>query len=461
MSLIYFDEDDNASGEQSPLSAVIDQITKDIGDNPAKLESDEFLNDYRGRIQPLITQNLKQNLITDIIDSEAVPVETRGFLLKASVPGNWELLKAETDKGKGTALHQAIDRDNLHRVKTMWKPSTFASILCNLMELGIQDATLEKRTAVEIISKRRGPEGPTCLHLALRADMTDVAIQIIRLSDEDALLLQRENGNTPLHDAVEFISDFNSKIIRKFLVQAPRCSTPARKTPMTQFVLDVQKGKAQDKAPDCCKRCLEVDNQYQIHKGKHAEILCALLHRGRCALAVANGAGEPPYVYHIRGRESFKKSNPGANETMEKHRRHNADRKREANSGTGNLNLNLEGHRPEAEVSSPRLERLQVANSSAPREALHAIHREKVPTTAFTKCPITSDPPDCFYMSIEVETLLWDESFRLGGYEMARQCLFPFTAAKESPDLDGKHDLRLVSVLIRVKRPLTMHLQLR
>ncbi|KAH8648709.1 hypothetical protein BGZ61DRAFT_50889 [Ilyonectria robusta] len=421
----YLDEDDKIEYWKSQLNSVIHEITKDNA-GKADLKSKALRDKYSELIKPLISPGLRQNFVVEIIGNDFVPVPSREFLLKTAVPGNWHLLgptKPGADTEKGTALHKAIDCDKRKRDQTWLPASAFTSLLCDLMKSGLQTKTLDQDTAATILSGRRGLNGPTCLHLALMEDMTDAATQLIGLADESVLKLQRENGNTPLHDAVEF----QLKTRRKFLVQAPRCSTPALRAPIADFSLDAVR---EENASNCCKRCLDIDEQYQGHKAKRAAVLHSLLAKGPVALATPNKAGMPPYLYHIRGREAFRKKSPNANEQMEQQRCKMAEKKLVANSSTGNL-IFPESVRLPSPVPGQHLP--QAANVRAARAPSAA-------TTAPTKCPSKSDP-DCFYLSAEVETLLWDASFRLDGYELARQCLFLATVAKNKEGANPSTDL--------------------
>lgn len=487
MSQNYVPYDDEETEDKSvgPKKKLQDLFI-DISEAPQDvdtLKTDNVLRErYKKKVIPFISRWAQDprapNFVHEVLEHEAVVVNHNGdeklfgqkhkeFLLAIAIPENLDQLAVQLPEGNGrTALHKAIESDK--------KPpsSPFTSLFCKLMEEGIKGGQLTKKQAADIISKTNS-EGETCLHLALMKDL-DVAERLIELADDATFMKRRGNGNTPLHDALEFPIEKKSLNKHRYLVPAPNCKTPTLRMPMDKFAEVAQPGDA-TQPPDCCARCWGIDRKYRKLKERRSRIVCALVRRYPAALAIHNEAGKSPFSHHIMAREEFRRKNPNFNDIMNPgkaahpqldihvpevlSRTRGSVLTRNTNGVQGGGNQDVGPSSPplgDAISSNPRSSNApghgeQLANVGSPRPPRGSIsfgHGSIARTRTLQDLGAqqTKEVDDCspelprdwFHLSVEVEELLWETAFCIGGYKEARFCLFPSTPARQGTDAEGK-----------------------
>lgn len=474
----HYDEED-VEDKSAEHKKQLEDLFLDISSQPeifdASKNDKEFREHYRKIIVPLISNWAQRTQYTPNFVHEVLGCESslnnretndevlfaqrfRVFLLEIAIPENLDQLADKPAESKGrTAMHRAIESP---------KQLSFALLFCKLMEEAIEAGKLTKTKAAYITSQTN-MNNENCLHQALFKDL-DVSERLIELADDATFMQQRANGNTPLHDALEFPipAERKSRTEHRYLVPAPICETPALKTPMDEFA---QKAKS-DSAPQrssCCNRCQDADRKYRKLKMQRSRIICALVRKCPAPLAIHNNIGKSPFSYHVMAREEFRKKNPDFNIAMNQRKSPYKQlvllegptrTSRVPPLNTSGLQVGgnqgvIVSPRGDAktlnsgQLSAPTQEE-QIANVGFPRTVKGnssfgpggIARTPTLPNMEDTKqyedCSPDS-PRDWFYFSGEVEKLLWETAFHVGGYEKARRCLFPSAAVRQDKNLEG------------------------
>ncbi|KAK0717289.1 hypothetical protein B0T26DRAFT_871811 [Lasiosphaeria miniovina] len=355
--------------------------------------------------------------------------------LVISDSGNWDVLAFSglENNNEGTGLHAAVNMDTILPRKKKLKPTAFTEFICDLMKSGIADERLGRDKAAEILSKT-DKNGATCLHLALvkgddRFKASKVVDDLIEMADHRTFTQRRENGNTPLHDAVDFRLRVEDASLGGFLIQAPRRDTPAFRTPLADFH---ELTAEPTRIPGCCERCLDINKEYHDHKKRHASILCALLKKGPAASSIANNAGQSPYPYHVLARDAYRQACQDVDKRVND--RKQQQRARQNSSPRSNINLD----KVSTNVKDDKVSTSVKDIDKSPNRKL------ATPPTWGWRCIWGcwwEREHDCglsargllrfFQLSACVEELLWQAAFNDGIYEVAYQCLFPAIVAPE------------------------------
>ncbi|KAI1424164.1 hypothetical protein F5Y12DRAFT_464007 [Xylaria sp. FL1777] len=397
-------EDEGASKSQSHRSWLLtEELIIEL--SQADLKSEVLKEKYKTKIRPIITDLEKSDraagFINDVMERNVVKIdgkatwisrEWKAFLLEIAIPLNWDQLGYQTPKtgNSQTSLHRAIVQDKKDRDDRIEEEPHFMSLFCDLMERGMQDSgTLSKEAAAAIIAKVNENK-ENCLHLALVEDL-DLAERLILMADEATFLRQRSNGNTPLHDALNFPLDKNraKNSTHPYLIPARICE---------------------------CERCQADNENHERLRARRFKIIGEMLRKCSLALAVHNHKGMSPLRHHLMGREEFRKTYKDFNTKPKK--------------GTGSkvlvwLNQSTQGG-------------VMRANTGSPREPRGS------------EC-LSNQPQNYYQLSDDIEKLLWEEAFRIkggrdgsedGGFEKACQCLFLSSAYQgtnaESSDNDDE-----------------------
>ncbi|KAI1827697.1 hypothetical protein F4861DRAFT_492215 [Xylaria intraflava] len=423
------------------LQLEVENIVKDVCQvEEPKLDSDAIKEAWKAKLCPVV-ESLVQlaapaYFINEVLEKTSFELDggeevfvtrrCKVFLLETAVPLDWSQLGHQNPQGiPSTPLHKAIETDRQDRKRK----HSFLSVLCHLMERGIEEGTLPKKMAAAIIAKTNDKD-ENCLHLALMQDL-DVAERLIRMADEATFMKQRGNGNTPLHDALDFPVDKAraKQSIHPYLTPGPIRTTMISQTPTNEFARSIQALDCSS-SPTCCKRCGDEYGKYRRLKSRRLKIIYGILQKCPLALAVHNDAGMSPFSHHIMGREEFRRQYPDFNKTMRPSRRGLADKglgwvdheTRAANSRGG---VNIQASIPAVERETP---------ASIRRSSLQPSHKlTRTNTGSPTQGQVAEQISDCspdiirdyYQLSCEIERMLWEEAFRLeGGYDKACQCLF-------------------------------------
>lgn len=490
--------EDKSAEHKKDLEDLFYDVSKDLREDPSCEKQPEFRQQCLDKITPYInkwaqrsTRSPVPNFVHRVFERDVFFTDESGnelgvyfgkpvreFLLGLAIPVNLEQL-AETSPSPGrlTALHRAIDQSS----------RGFAPLLCRLIKQGIQDGKLSKAKASGIISQKNA-KNENCLHLALKKDL-EVSEDLIELADYATFVQQSDNGNTPLHDALEFPAPVEAKIWEhRYLVPAPICETLARQVSVQDFAEDVRPDRhAEDLT--CCNRCLEFDKKYTNLKRRRSKIICALIKKCPDSLALHNKMGRSPFSYHVLAREEFKRNNPDffvrANQRKQAYKQLNIkteaferlNRRRSVNMettrGGGQQRIAAQPGRGQAKSPLPYNAGQEeiFANVGRILKSTHSFELEGLARTPTWQDSGKSGEvqdcsqelsPDWFHLSQEVEELLWETAFKVGSYREARRCLFPLAVTEGTKDEFGM-PASLLNPKMRhvVERLLTRHSSVR
>jgi hypothetical protein len=466
------DEVEEEEGSEPEAKKALEGLIRDLSNEPKDtiLSGDQKLRQkYKPKVLSIIQLRTPDvavaKFVSDVLEISFIyvdgsqilfPKTHKTFLLEIAIPENWKQLGYQpTGSKEPTPLHMAIKEDiTAHKSEVVF----FMPFFCKLMEGAIKSGDLPKEEAANIISKTNAKE-ETCLHLALMNDL-DVAETLIRLADDVTFEQKRENGNTPLHDALEFPTEPKQARLR-YLVQTPKCKTPSLLTPMHEF------NQLGDKTPpsSCCIQCQRADIKYGKLKERRSKIICELLRKCPAALAIQNKEGKSPFSYHVMAREEFRKKNP--NLTTQRRptnlpsgiglggaARLGAPLAQASPAGINTVSGNQDaGPAPLGDVNTANGESLNSLVAGARRANVGTLrfHNKSSPSSQEVGASLVapsntaqdlagregaqgahkieedcspSSPRDWYQLSVEVEELLWEAAFCIGGYEKARQCIF-------------------------------------
>ncbi|KAI0140419.1 hypothetical protein GGR57DRAFT_509459 [Xylariaceae sp. FL1272] len=477
-----FDNDqsrDNATRSQQMLKNLIIDVDKEDR-TFANLKGNKCLREaYQSKVYSLISAGgnfvhdvlgHKGNVMNEKTNEEVMfRMVHKKFLLDIAIREKVTLLAEPAHGTRRTAFHMAVEVDqNLEIIKPEF---SFTLLFCDIMEDMIAHKKMTQQEAATVISMP-SCEGDTCLHDALRADLElDVASRLIELADEATFKKSGRNGNTPLHNALEFpLPPFDQKnlIRHRYLVQAPRCPTPSRRTPV-----GVSLPSRTSQPSDCCAGCWAADERYGQVKERRCRIIRALIDKYPAALTICNKAGKSPFSYHVMAREALKAIMP--NLSLASNQRELLDQQLE--KSTISLVRSLvfkQGDIQESDgpgASSPVL--VPASGASIPKSTVDGAQLARVDSIRTSRGSISlslDDPivertgqnatalptakPDCtpkvadwYELSVEIEKFLWDTAFRIGEYSHARLCLFPSPCAgpansvEDPPDLEKRHEI--------------------
>ncbi|KAJ3566630.1 hypothetical protein NPX13_g7064 [Xylaria arbuscula] len=317
-----------------------------------------------------------------------------------------------------TPLHKAVELD-------VWAASKgseliYMNFFCDLIIKGVKEKSLSTEDAATIISERN-KDNANCLHLALMHDLGCIS-SLIALADIRTFQQQRSNGNTPLHDAVDF--PLTEASGHKFLVPVPKCETVALCTPFHEYG-----NKQHEKRDITCDLCRRADRKYRNLKKRRSSIICDLVGKFHEALEIRNTMGISPFICHVTGRERFREMKPDLFIPIEKKPK-----------GTRHRPLVVDRFEMD-QVLTEATEQRQRANVGAnrapdwkgiqtqPRVETSVDDEPDVKRPNETAATTASDcPPDTrlnyYFLGEEVERVLLDTAFCIGGYEKALKCLF-------------------------------------
>ncbi|KAI8274112.1 hypothetical protein K4K60_010027 [Colletotrichum sp. SAR11_57] len=425
-------EEQDAKDKATELLETFDDLIWDVSQEGRQaLESQQSRQRYKERILPFISRwsedpkainfvhevlNHEPNLFHSNDDEERLfTVAQRKFLLEIAIPEDFQQLSDQpTGSNEQTALH-IIFASGQTRGQVM---RHYTELFCDAIRDGIKNNRLTGKDAADIISKTNR-RGETCLHLALMEDSNDVE-RIIEFADDATFLQQRDNGNTPLHDALEFTGERHTGKPR-YLVPFPECRMPSLMMEGDQRATDPTNFDT-PKQTECCTQCWNVGREYRDLKERRFRIIHALVDNCPAALAIHNNTGESPFRYHVMAREDFRKKRPDYN-TKESQGQRKSNRQSNIKLGGATNASRRLSNAPGYELQQANVGSLR---SSKPFDvggvALTRPHQAKE-VQICSKSP----PWDFFRLSVEVENLLWEAAFQVGGYDEARLCLFPRT----------------------------------
>jgi hypothetical protein len=350
---------------------------------------------------------------------------------------------------------------------------------------------------------RPNPHGETVLHLAIRHDLEGVeylverahkrAFSQQRSSKDVDRKQQHDDGNTPLHDALDF---------KKFIVDGPICRLPPGQppagrpstsrnvstsslqargpTPRTQDTNEAQQNQqAADQtgprnsaamspsppqprlAPSVpCQTCRDAGKTLTDERKYRKKIINMLLDRDQDVLMRHNSAGQSPYLYHLATRNKYVDENKSPNELV-------IPPHAKGDDGSKPSKLGIPGGE-----TGPRKTDLHRANQAEKRDWQKPTDKKEAPSgekpkdsvadkAASQKSAIEGQKPGDFeegsqgnrkavkkgiknrptkharedlkpsyHISNEVSQLLKERAFALGGYGEAYKCLFRDQSAK-------------------------------
>ncbi|KAK1843361.1 intracellular serine protease [Colletotrichum chrysophilum] len=417
---------------------------KPIQTEPSEIPSDpEFRQKYERMILPLVrrwpSEPAAPNFVHEIVESQS-ELKINGiprffmrkhkiFFLEIAISNDFQQLAQPLLSNDDTMLHHVIRKDPRQRSGNQnalsGEPDDVPWILlfCDMIQKGIESRSLSLEDAAEIVSKTNKRE-ETCLHLALIEDLPNVC-RLIDLVDETALKKKRDNGNTPLHDALAFS--------KRFVVPTPRCKTPTLRMEMSLEASQHQDASSQvdEKPPNCCNEpalglkmsaemsqsevissqlsndlppcntCLKWEKDYRATKTQRSHIICKLIKKCPEGLAFINKAGKSPFSEHVMGREEYRQ------------------RKGYGKTGAGGGQQKSAGNN------------FILRNKTAQSNEMSTLQKPDCSTAS----------KDRYHFSMEVEKLLWEQAFQIKDYEQARLCLVPkIDGVKAKETLDPEFD---------------------
>jgi hypothetical protein len=465
------------------LIREISRVSKDLNwDGPETAEQ------YRQKVIPSVQDwpgvpgKKVPTFVHLVLEESLLEVKVKEFLLRIAIPARWEQLTTQTPDSNGrTALHDAVEKDEATKDVLENERTNFTSLFCSLLQEGIASESLTKSEAAKIIAKTNN-DGENCLHLALKFDLP-VAEELIELADRRTFLQQRalkgpkpsnDDGNTPLHDALEFSHDVQNALkgSHKYLTQAPKCPTEALCTPLEAYVCQPA---CYNRAYSVCKRCEDIDETYSKLKSRRSRILCILLSKCQTAMTCHNKAGQSPLIYHMTAREEFKMANPDFKMKASRIKKRNnikeaselispIEVRKEVNPNTetrGSISGVAGARNEPSSPINPADSTLDSSHAASKQAALANMKIARLPTTAQPpgvevtnlnedllqdtfpspqmeqidqRRPSIRKPDKCnsrllhstyYKFSEEIEKFLWEKVFCMEGYNDAHKCLFP------------------------------------
>ncbi|KAM0436593.1 hypothetical protein ACHAPT_002301 [Fusarium lateritium] len=212
--------------------------------------------------------------IVNHADAVNKDIEEAKIMITLVMKDNEDLI-CEHDQRDETALHQALSSN---------KPiiQDLARCMYDSRNSSSNPSTIQKAIA------RTNGRGENCLHLAIAANH-DTALELIPIANDEAFLQRRtskdesktaaRDGNTPLHDAVDY---------GRFVFKQPVCS---KKTADGEM---------------CC-RCTEADRRNWELPERACNLVAWLVDKCDKALKVKNAKDESPYLYHLRTQRNYPK----------------------------------------------------------------------------------------------------------------------------------------------------------
>ncbi|GJN69443.1 hypothetical protein PLICBS_003491 [Purpureocillium lilacinum] len=278
--------------------------------------------------------------------------------------------------------------------------------------------------------------GDTCLHIAIRRDIVGV-MDLIDLSDKTTFEKKRTGdgatlGNTPLHDALDF---------QWYHVQAPACKTKELLESM-----DIDEPTASSKSAtnggqeSACKECRVRNRKYRDTKKRRRGIVGEILRSFPDALAMRNGFGLSPFLYHQLTRENTvgklqsngtpdlatKKEPPPTPTAVEEPRSGKVRRVPTHlvwGADSGSESVDKQPKNPKGlDKQKPKMTAPGPSSNGTTMLAPDSPHPSKKRSSGSREC---HDPGTWHHLSNETMKLLIEKSFSLGGrYRDACHCLF-------------------------------------
>lgn len=426
----------------------------DSGDNSKMMEEYWPKVSHAAKVWSGASGGERPTFVHFVLGEGLIDTSVKEFLFQAAVPVRWGQLSEKTPKTNGqTALHDALEKDQATRnVKREADRTNFTSFFCQLLRNGIVHKSITRADAAQIIATTND-DGENCLHLALKFDLP-VAEDLIELANNQSFLQQRnskegagDNGNTPLHDALEFPLELDdaSGSAHKYLVQAPLCPTSSLRMPMEAYAqqnYDVVELDQEGRSLFVCEGCEEIEETYSKLKARRSRIICKLLEKCQGALKVHNNAGQSPFIYHVVTRDKFMKEHSDLEKLAGKSKSTYGEqtetispgpKEEDSLGGERPLELSQSGLAckvpPEVTVANTKASRSPTAECG-PRPILRSEH-DVWPQGQYTQYtsvaevyPLNLQRLTYYKFSEEVEQFLWEKAFCIGGYDDAHRCLF-------------------------------------
>lgn len=315
------------------------------------------------------------------------------------------------EKNSGdTALHVIVGSKTLEQL---------AVLVC-------QNSSAEDlRTAIQAQNNRR----ENCLHVVIASEL-DVATQLIEAADVKAFTMQRKaidsngkplrnDGNTPLHDAVAY-------------------------------------GQCRCEEPVClqtsnCLNCLEAEIGLRNRQTRVMDMIMKLVNRNDTALTIKNSADESPYLYLQSTVQEADKDNvsnkkqppPSFNDQQGKTTttkdEHSSRPAQKTNPPQANVRGSASVGKPDPPASKPS-QRTGSPGPGSTTEKSKSDAKGQAPhqPASITDQQATQSKGSCALKKSlrivkKVEEYLEESSFALGSFEQACACFFG-----KNPDKDGR-----------------------
>ncbi|KAL3965242.1 hypothetical protein ACCO45_002246 [Purpureocillium lilacinum] len=268
-----------------------------------QLKDEDFEESIR-ECMAIDTQSSEPTYLHSVVADKILSPDQKKFLFRIAFRLDPAQVHHTGGKEVRSALHLAALSDpqwaakglksgKKHAVEEKEDPG-FVPFICSLLKSTVSGT--EAAAAIAVADAC----GDTCLHIAIRRDIVGV-MDLIDLSDKTTFEKKRTGdgatlGNTPLHDALDF---------QWYHVQAPACKT---KELLESMDIDEptpsSKSATNGGQESACKECRVRNRKYRDTKKRRRGIVGEILRSFPDALAMRNGFGLSPFLYHQLTREN-------------------------------------------------------------------------------------------------------------------------------------------------------------